>query len=191
MGYANLRKMFTDDRVHTCAAIVSKHDGEELHYFVNDEGDLVVSCRTMQHDVPVHANLGALLGTAGRGVWYIPDENTEVMLAFDNGNFEGEAYIIASYSSGTSPNGLVPGKVFVLGIEVQIRSPNGVASKLPTFEDLQNLRDYVSNQFSANNGHVHVVSGAATTTMTTVTSAASAPTNPPASPVGTIILKAE
>lgn len=186
MSLAALRKAVMDDRIHVCAAVVDLHDGETLHYFVNDEGDLVVSCRTLKNDIQVNANLGALLGTNGRGVWYIPDVGTEVMLAFDNGDFEGEAYIIGSFPSGTTPENLAPGRIFIQGMEVVVRSPNGTANKLPTLEDLQGVVTYLQKQFDTVAGHTHAGVGAPPTEGLGGVGDGSAP-----DPVGTTVLKAE
>lgn len=130
MSYANLRKLLEDDRIHVAAAVVATLDGESSHYATNEEGDIIVSCLVQQGGTPVWANLGALVGAKGQGVWVIPDPGVEVMLGFDKGNFEGEAYLIACAPSGNSPSGLAPGTVYVLGLSVVIAQTPGAAQKM-------------------------------------------------------------
>lgn len=108
MGYANLRKFLADDSIHTLSGTVVKPPGEDKHYFVNDEHNLVVHVETHHHSVPVIANL-----SNGHGVWSVPDIGAEVLLASDMGNFEGELYVIGHYgytnvSHATAPPGLSP-----------------------------------------------------------------------------------
>jgi hypothetical protein len=74
---------------------------------------------------------------------------------------------------------------------VEIRALAGVAAALALKADVQALRDWVNNQFSSAAGHIHVVSGAATTTMTTVAVPGSTPTVPAPTPVGTTVLKGQ
>jgi hypothetical protein len=171
---ANLKRLLEDDRVPAIAARIALHAGETTHYRVNEEGDLVVSVLTLNHEVPIWANLDTLAGSSGHGVWFIPDLDTEVIITFDNGDYEGEAYIAMRTSGGRAPAGLASGKVFVLRLDVQVRSPDGTASAVPTMADFEALR----GQY---NIHTHPVAGAA----------ASATTMQAPDPAGTTIFKAE
>jgi hypothetical protein len=72
--------------------------------------------------------------------------------------------------------------------KVEVRLPGGVALPLPTMADMENLRQFVVNQFSSAGGHTHAVVGAATTTITTVATPGTAPTVSPAAVVGTTVL---
>lgn len=133
-GISNLKKLLEDERLWTVAARVEVLDGEALHYFTNEEGDIVVSVRTLLHDVPLWANLDAMVGGAGRGIWMIPDPGVEVMVAFDHGEFEGEAYLVGRYTSGSAPAGLVPGQIVVAGIDVKVIGSTKVTVIAPLIE---------------------------------------------------------
>lgn len=140
MSLAGLRALFDGGPVATSAARVELHDGAtgpNGHYYVNSEGDIIVTVRLHHHDVPIDANLSALVGGRGAGVWCIPDVGTEVIVAYDEGDMEGEAYIVGAF--GAPPNGLAPGKVLVVGLEIEARSADGTALKLPTLADVQDL----------------------------------------------------
>jgi hypothetical protein len=192
MGIANLKELLRDERIWCIAARVDLHDGQTSHFETNDEGDVIVSVRTVIHDQQIWANLDSMAGGSdGSGVWHIPDPGTEVVICFDQGDFEGEAYIVGRTSGGRAPQGLTSGTIFILGNNVQVRSPSGVANKLPTFDDLSNLKDYVNAQFSSVGGHTHAVVGGATTTTTTVASGGTPPTHPASDPTGTTVLEAE
>lgn len=185
MSLANLRELVKDDRIHVVAAVVAVLVGETAHYYVNTEGDVVVSCLVHQAGTPIWANLSALVGARGQGVWVIPDPGVEVMLGFDHGDFEGEAYLLACFPSGRSPAGLAPGKVFVIGMSVEVRSSSGTAAAVATKADVQAVVDYLKKQFDSTSGHTHSGNGAPPTEATTGSSG-SAP-----SPTGTTVLKAE
>lgn len=121
-----MRDMLADDRVWTVLATVALHEGESQHYATNDDGDLEVTVVTNQHRVEIRAVLGALVGGAGRGVWMIPDVGTEVMVAFADGDFEGDAVIVGAMPSRSVPAGLVPGKVIVKGATVEVDATSTV-----------------------------------------------------------------
>lgn len=174
---ANLAHLLRDERVAAVAARVAKLDGHPDVFDVNEEGDVIVSCLTLNHEVPIWANLDTLAGSSGHGVWFIPDEGTEVMIGFDDGDFEGEAYIIGRTSSGNAPEGLAPGKVFVLGVEVQVRSPNGTAQPALTMDDYTSLKSWLET-------HVH--SG-----VTTGPGTSAVATTPVPDAVGTQVAKLE
>lgn len=189
---ANLRKLLQDEREWVVAASVTVLDGQSSHFEVNDEGDVIVSCVTHLHAVPIWANLDSLAGGSdGSGVWHIPDPGTEVKIGFDHGDFEGEAYILMRGSGGKAPQGLGPGIVFVLGSNVQIRTPVGTAAKLPTLADYNALKAYVNAQFSSVGGHTHATPSGPTTTTTTVATAGTPPTHSAPDPTGTTVLEAE
>lgn len=184
---ANLRKLLEDEREWVVAASIAVLDGQSSHFDVNDEGDVIVSCVTHLHGVPIWANLDSLAGGSdGSGVWHIPDPGTEVMVGFDHGDFEGEAHIVSRGSGGRAPQGLGPGIVFVLGNNVQIRTPGGTATKLPTFDDVQQLRNKVESLRTAHNTHTHpATSGTTSATLDGLVTGAT-PT-----PAGTTVLEAE
>ena len=191
MGDQYIKDVFGDDgKVWTVSARVEVLDGQTSHFEVNAEGDLIVSCVTLLHGVSIWANLDTLAGGSdGSGVWHIPDPGTEVSLQFDHGDFEGEAHIVARTSGGKAPAGLSAGKVFVLGTSVEVRSPGGVATKLPTLADFQALVDKINDLISHYLSHTHT------------SAAAGSPTGPPlppddsisnaSDPTGTTVIKVE
>lgn len=190
MSYRGLRDLAKDGDLFTFAATVELHENETTHYFVNEEGDIVVSV-VAHNGMPAHANLGALVGSRGQGVWCIPELGTEVLIGTDRGDVEGECYLIGAF--GAPPEGLAPGKVLIIGLEIEARSANGTAVKLAKASELQAHIAWTRAQFSASNGHIHVVAGAATTTMTTVPAPAITPPSPSDAPTapGTDVLKGE
>jgi hypothetical protein len=196
MGIANLKELLRDERLWCVAARVEIHPGEASHWSVNEEGDVIVSVITVNFEVPINANLDSLAGGSdGSGVWHIPDPGTEVMVCFDGGDFEGEAHIVSRTSGGKAPAGIGPGIVFVLGAHIELRSPGGTAKRVAYLDELDDLRKYVRDQFSAAAGHTHVVPGAAVTTTIVAAGAGagagSAPTVPPSIPTGTTVAKLE
>ena len=157
MSYSSIRALLKDDRVHVAGGVVAVLDGDTSHYYVNEEGDVIVSCLMHQGGGPRRANMAALVGARGQGVWVIPDPGVEVMIGFDQGDEEGEAYLIACFPSGRSPAGLVPGKVFVIGMEIEARSANGTALQLAYKSDVEAVDAKYAN-------HIHLDSvGGATT----------------------------
>jgi hypothetical protein len=121
-GAAQLRRLLGDGHACVSLAKVARHEGEADFWAVNDDGDLEISVLTHQHEVPVQALLGALVGGAGKGVWAIPSEGTEVVIAHAEGGFEGDAVIVAVLPTGQVPVGLAPDRVVVVGAEVHVLS---------------------------------------------------------------------
>jgi len=127
----NLRDLLRDERVPAVAAHVALHAGETSFWFVNDEGDIVISVVTNQHGVELHANLDVIAGGSGRGIYMLPALGDEVLVGFDDGDFEGEVYVISrTTGGGGAPEGLAPGKVVVVGLEVLVHSGDGVCEPL-------------------------------------------------------------
>jgi len=160
MALTALQEHLRDERIWCIAAIVALHKGESQHYHFEKNGQMSISVRTLRHDVSIHAFLKG--GGTGIGTWFIPPIGTEVIVEFDDGNFEGDAYITGIH--GNAPTNLEPGKVFVLGDHVEIRSPDGTAKKLAFQEDLNTLEN-------AYNGHTHTVSTTGSPTAHTGTTA--------------------
>ena len=72
----------------------------------------------------------------------------------------------------------MPGKVFVIGMSVEIRSANGTAAKIPTMDDL--------------NGVISIMNGAGVGSATNLPGAVTTyQTANPTWPVGTKVLEAE
>lgn len=134
-----IARLFEDDQVACCLAVVALHDGETSHWAVNDEGDVEVTVVTHNHAVPVTAVLGALVGGAGKGVWMVPPLGTEVVLAFEQGDFESDAVIVGVMPTGQgAPAGLADGKVVIVGVEVLIHNGDGTVDQLVTRSDFEN-----------------------------------------------------
>lgn len=182
-GLANLKELLRDEREWCVAARVALHDGDARHYTVNEEGDYVISVLTLQHEVPINANWSMQPG------WYsLPELNDEVMVAFDGGDFEGEAYIIGRTSSGRKVEDgeageLAPGqtimvsariegrasdKILMQAPEVEAASVPGAGGPLVPFDGFALWKAWVEAQFSAVGGHSHAVVGGATTTIVPV-----------------------
>jgi hypothetical protein len=112
LGGAGIRDMLADDRVWCVLGTVALHDGETGHYEVNDDGDLQVTVVSHQHGVPITAILGGAFGSAA-GTWTVPAAGDEVLVCFADGDFEGDAVVVAVTSSRSAPAGLAPGTVLV------------------------------------------------------------------------------
>lgn len=142
MTLAATRDMLKDERVWCIAARVELHDGDTQHYEINGEGQIIVSVRTLRHGVPIWAVLRGG-DSEGRGVWQIPSIGTEVIVEFDDGMFEGDAYIVGTH--GNPPAAAAnPNLLLVLSPNVEIRSVNGTAKKLSLNEELAALTDKVN-----------------------------------------------
>lgn len=208
MGTANIRKHFADDNVHTCVGRVALHDGDERHYFVNTERNLCVSVEIQQRGTPVWANMSNT-----PGVWTIPDIGDEVIIVSDNGEFEGELYLVGVISRTDKLNMLAPENLaprtfnvvvtgdanIVVGPGASVRlisdtrveaaSANGSGVSLAIQEALHDIWRYVMNQFDPVTGHGHGVSGLATTNVVESSVIGIGATAP--EPVGTDILFGE
>lgn len=130
MSFASLRDLLEDERMAAVKARVEKHEGESEYWAVNDDGHLEIQVVTLNHGVPIVAHMTG--GGAGSGFWWVPPVGAEVMVTFDNGDFEGDATITGVF--GAAPNGLAPGTMLVLGSDVQVRTLGGTAKALTTVD---------------------------------------------------------
>lgn len=178
-----MRDLLSSDLVPAVKARVEVHEGNAEHYYVDDEGNLIITVRTMNHSVPIDCHFGS---GSDIGVWFIPPVGTEVLVVFDNGDFEGDATIAAVF--GASPNGLAPGTVLVLGSNVEVRTLNGTAQSLAFQSKLNDLETKHNELVAAHNGHVHILSIVGTTG-TAATPVLTASTVTPST--GTDVLKAQ
>ena len=180
MSRALMQKWLAGRTVATELAVVQRHGGEVQHWEVVD-GELFVQVVMRNHGIPVVAIIGALVGGQGRGVWMLPDEGTEVIVALPDGSVSGEAVIIGCLPTRNTPAGLVPGKVFIVGTEViAYDSDSGAAVPLATKADVEAVQQ-------ALDGHAHTYKGdgsGAPAELTTVNPSVPAPS-------GTTVLKAE
>jgi type VI secretion system (T6SS) baseplate-like injector VgrG len=116
---AGLRDMLRDERVWCVLARVAVHEGESTHFEVNDDGDLEVTVLTHQHEVAIRALLGAGVAGKGRGTWAVPDVGTEVMLAFADGEFEGDAVVVAVLPSRDTPASVTAGRTLIKDADIR------------------------------------------------------------------------
>ena len=119
MTLTAVRDKLRDERIWCMAALVALHDDagpDDEHFAYEENGQISISLRTLKHDIPIRAYLSG--GTANVGVWFIPPIGTEVVVNFDNGEFEGDGYIVGVH--GTPPTNLQAGQVLIRGTKVNI-----------------------------------------------------------------------
>lgn len=138
---ANLAKLMEDDRVPAVAAIVRKPISGEKHWDVVD-GCLLIHCVSKGHQQPMWAHASGAT-RLGRGLLRIPDLGTEVLIAFDNGMLEGDAFIVGLFGRSVS-DGLDENITLLLDDKVKIKSVSGESVPLSTLPDLQALANVFS-----------------------------------------------
>jgi len=177
---ANLAKIFSDsdESVPAVAAIVRKPTSGENHWDVVD-GCLLIHCVTKGHQQPLWAHASGAT-RLGRGLLQIPDLGTEVLISFDMGLFEGDAFIVGLFGRSVS-DGLAENVTLLLDDKVRIKSVGGTSVPLGTLPDLQALRDVFTNWVVAPND-----GGAALKALLTTLIA-----GPPVWPAGTTVLEGE
>lgn len=183
----SMRDLLKDERVGLVKGRVETHEGEPSHFEITAEGHVSLQCKSQIHGVPITAIMPGG-SDDGSGTWAIPAPGTEVLLGFDDGDFEGDAFVVQVF--GNAPPAVAATKVFIQGTDVRVQAPGGTAVSLATKADLQADVDYLKNQFHATLGHVHVVAGAATTTITEGTGGPGTSGTAP-SPSGTSILRGQ
>jgi hypothetical protein len=181
MALTALRDLLDEDKIWCLAARVALHDGRTQHYEVSEEGAMTVSVRTHRGDVQIDALL------KGGGFWRIPPIGAEVMLCFDDGEFEGDAYIVAT--SEDSPDGLAPDKIFILADStVEARSASGAAVSLAKQSSVTALENKLNSFITKFGAHTHILA------LTAGTGTAAVPANPETpidSSTGTTVLRGE
>lgn len=103
------------------AAVVALDDGATSHYEIAAEGYHIVSVRMLQHGQIMWVALPGA-DADGTGVVEIPALGTEVTVAFDGGEFEGNPYIVRAY--GTADTDAEPGRLL-------LRASGDVVAKAP------------------------------------------------------------
>lgn len=182
MSLTALRDLLEDERVWCVAATVQLHEGESEHFARASNGQIMVSVITNQHAVPIWAQLRGG-DFSRRGVWTIPAIGTEVILNFDNGEFEGDPYIIGVI--GRAPEDLDGEVTLIIDNKVKIRSLDGTAAPLPTMDDFNALKNYVEN-------HTHTYApGPGAPVQTTPPSVPGGAPDPAPTPNGTQVLEVE
>ena len=182
----NLRDHLRDERIAAVAAHVELHEGETVFWRVNDEGDIIISVVTNQHGIPMWVNLDVVAGGAGRGIYMLPAIGDEVLVGFDDGDMEGEGYVIGRTTGGRgAPLGLAPGKVVVVGLEVLIHNGDGVCEPTVRLSEHQALCDKLDDH-----RHAYVDVGTPTLTSTPTLDPTGVTPDPMPTATGTPVLKA-
>ncbi len=185
---SSIRDLARDERVSVVLARVALHTGETSHHLVTAEGHLAVTVKTHRHQVPIVALLPGG-DDAGTGPWAIPALGTEVAVGFDDGDFAGDAFVLAIY--GSLPQQIAENRVVIAGAQVWVTDAvGGAAVALATKADLQADVNYLKRQFDAVAGHTHAVVGGATTT-TAESALVTGGGGQAPDPVGTQILKGQ
>lgn len=139
---AATREHLRDERIWCVAARVVIIDGDDSHWAYSEEGHLTVSVLTLKHGVPIRAILKGG-DNAGSGIWFIPSVGTEVILSFDDGDFEGDAYIVGVH--GKAPTGITSDTVFVIGASVVIKKIGGIPNRLVTVDEFNELCSWIES----------------------------------------------
>jgi hypothetical protein len=113
------RDLLDEQRLWTVAARIAKHDGETEFWRLTDEGAISVSVVTLQHSIPTWALLKGG-DNAGNGLWAIPNEGTEVVVACENGDIENDAYVVGFL--GHAIGDVAANKTILVGNEVIVRT---------------------------------------------------------------------
>lgn len=185
---ASIRDLAMDERVFLVLARVALHEGQTKHWYVTDEGHIAVRVLTHRHSAPIDAVLKSG-DDNGVGEWSIPAIGTEVLIGFDDGDYESDAFVVAVYGN-SPPTQLAERKLVLVGDEIHAVAPNGTGVALALKSDVQSQTNYLKKQFDSATGHTHAVVGGSTTT-TTESILGSGGSGSAPSPVGTIVLKAE
>jgi hypothetical protein len=137
VSLANIKKLTESDMVPAAAAVVQKPIDGSSFWSVTD-GNLLIHCVTKGSHQPLwcHQRGGSRLG---RGVWWIPDLGTEVLISFDEGQFEGDAFIVGEF--GRAPSGIAENTTLILDNSVELRSVGGVAEKMVKGETYRTNED--------------------------------------------------
>lgn len=136
----------TDEQMIPCiAAVVALHDGESTHYVLNDEGQLQISVKTHRGQ-QINAILSLDADSDGGGIWRVPALGTEVLVVFNEGDFEGDGYLVGKHPGRITslPTGLAPGTTVVQDGAVLVRGIGGTAVALALKSDVDALAAFVS-----------------------------------------------
>lgn len=161
-GAAQLRKLVDDGHACLSLARVARHEGESDFWAVNADGDIEIQVLTHQHEVPITAILGALVGGKGFGVWALPPDGCEVLVAHAEGEFEGDAVIVAVMPTGDAPD-MAPNRVVIVGGEVRVLSDNvqlGASGLVPLTDGVvvaSGVDPFTGATYGALNSHSAIV----------------------------------
>lgn len=152
---ANLKNLMKDERVAAVHAIVSKPADKSSHWDVITQPDgqkqLLVHVITKGSHTPLwcHAQGGT---RTGRGSWSIPDVKTEVIVGFDDGEFEGDGFICGEV--GRLADSLGENQTLILDALIELRSVGGTAEKMLKGETYRGKEDLL---FSAIVGAITLI----------------------------------
>lgn len=85
--------------------VVYKPTGESSHAEISDD-DVLVHVRLMPNETPVIARLFTAAAGAGAGVWKVPREGAEVLVALPGDDVEAGPVIVAVSPTGQVPSSL-------------------------------------------------------------------------------------
>lgn len=178
---SSFRDLMKDEEpLFVMLARVALHDGETKQWYKTAEGHIAVTLKTHRHGAPIDAILPTLLGNS-RGIYGIPEINTEVAVGFEGGDYEDDAFVLAVYG-GVIPTQITEdgdARLVLVGDEIHAIAPNGTAVALLTFEDFRALIEDVLPAVGA---------GSATAVPATLSAYRSAH---PLWPAGTKVLKGQ
>jgi hypothetical protein len=110
--------------------LVKKEEGETTHWRVNEDGELEVQVTLDNGLIPVRALWAPLVGGANRGVWLVPAEGTEVVVALPGGDVEGDPVVVGCLGTGTAPADLTASRVLIMGAEVFVYNGSGTPKRV-------------------------------------------------------------
>lgn len=142
MSLGKLQHLLRDDRV-VCSAAVVRLPPDNASYYDVIAGQLLVYCVGKVTQQPFWAHC---CGTRlGRGMWEIPDVGTEVLIGFDDGESEGDAFIVGTFGRST-PSDLDDETTILVDTSVKVRGTTLVTlgadshlEQVGTETDLSNL----------------------------------------------------
>lgn len=135
LDLAPLREVLRDRRCWACLGVVTTPPGAASHYQILPGAggglDVLVEVVTQPDGLDLTCRLGAT-GGAGAGVWQIPREGDEVLVAIPAGAVDFMPAIVAVLASGEIPDGVAPGVIVVASDQVLIHDGSGGAEPLVT-----------------------------------------------------------
>lgn len=161
-------------------------DGADTFWTVNDDGCVEVGVK-LDSGQEIWCE-GCPGGGAARGMYQVPSENDEVIVALPGGD-PADAYLLAWFPTGGAPGDLQPGRTLLINDEVYAYSSDGASvEKLIKKSEYDALREELETFRAIFNAHMHggVTTGGGLTGVPGTTH----PTPYPAAD-GTSVLKAE
>lgn len=101
---AVIRRALEDRRTWIAQGLVVRDESLGSHFEI-DDGDVLVEVQLADTGIPVTCRLASTFAGAGVGLFMVPDEGTEVLVAIPKGEIDGEPAIVAMLSTGELPDG--------------------------------------------------------------------------------------